>query len=402
MNLPHSQATALTGIRVADMTQALAGPYLAMLLGDLGADVIKIERPGIGDQSRGWGPPFVGSESTYFMSVNRNKRSFTCDLKAERGLEALQRLLDTVDVIITNERRREYRVRMGIDYDGLRQRNARIVYCSITGYGMSGPYEGKPGYDIIAQGMAGMMPLTGDADSPPMRYAASIADMATGMYGVSAVMAALFVRERTGRGQYLDLSLAESQAAWAAIHAGAYFATGKVPRRLGNAHSSIVPFGPYRAQDGYLTIACGSESLWRQLCDTLDLGESQNDPRYAVNRARVERRDEVRQLIERKLASGTVVDWCKTLEKAGVPCGPINDIPQMLDDDQMKARGFVVELEHPLAGTLRTLACPIHLSDTPATYRLPPPLLGQHTSEVLAELGYSPEEIARWADDGAI
>jgi crotonobetainyl-CoA:carnitine CoA-transferase CaiB-like acyl-CoA transferase len=402
---------ALDGLLVLDMTQALAGPYLAMLLGDLGADVIKIERPGSGDQSRGWGPPFAGAgadgpgESSYFMAINRNKRSLTCNTKSPAGQEVLRRLVARADVLITNERREATRRSMGYDYAGASALNPGLVYCSITGYGMTGPYAGKAGYDIIAQAMAGLMPLTGSEDCPPMRYPASIADMATSLYGLGSVLAALYARDGRpeGRGQFIDLSLVESQAWWAVIHAAAYFMSGQAPPKLGNEHPSIVPYGAFRAQDGYLIIGGGSEPLWHTLCAVLGMEDVRDDPRYAVNRERVVRRDEVRALLEERLASATVAEWVERLEAAGVPAGPIYDVPDMLADEHMRARGFVVEGEHPLAGTLRTLRSPLRLSRTPTdSYRLPPPLLGQHTDQILAELGYAETEIEALHRDGAV
>ncbi len=393
---------ALEGIRVVDITQALAGPYLAMLLGDLGADVIKMERLDGGDQSRGWGPPFADSESSYYMAVNRNKRSLTCNFRTKGGVGILRRLADRADVLITNERRESYRQKMGIDYAGLAERNPRVVYCSITGYGMTGPAAEVPGYDIIAQGMAGLMPLTGPLDAPPYRYPASIADLATAMYATSSVLAALYVREHTGRGQYLDLSLVESQAWWGIIQAAAYLLCGNPPRKLGNDHQSIVPYGTFKAQDDYFIIACASEPLWQRLCEVLEMPELRDDPRFCINRERVVRRDEMRDAIEKRLAARPATEWLARLQAAGIPCGPIYDIPEMLTDPQMVARGFVVEQPHPTVGTLRTLASPVRLSDTPASYRRHPPLLGEHTDEVLGELGYSPEEIARLREEGAV
>jgi crotonobetainyl-CoA:carnitine CoA-transferase CaiB-like acyl-CoA transferase len=393
---------ALQGIVVADVTQALAGPYLGMLLGDLGADVIKVERPDGGDQARGWGPPFVGSESTYYLSVNRNKRSFTCNLKSKAGVAALHRLLQRADVVLTNERRLSTRLALGTEYEQLAVGNPRLVYCSITGFGMSGPDEGRGGYDVIAQGLAGLMPLTGDKGGPPMRYPASIADLATAMYGLSCVLAALLVRERTGRGQCIDLSLLESQAWWGVTQAVAYLETGRGPAKLGNDHPFIVPYGTFKARDGYMIIACGSESLWARLCAALDLGLVRDDPRYCTNRERVSRRDEVRQLVEARLSERDVSAWCALLDEAGIPASPIHGIAEMLAAPQMVARGFVVDQWHSTAGVLRLLASPLHLSQTPASYRLPPPLLGQHTDQVLSELGYSPAEVAALRASGAV
>ena len=402
MSSQNARTTALDGILVVDMTQALAGPYLGMLLGDLGADVVKVERPGVGDQSRGWGPPFAGNESSYFMAVNRNKRSLTCDFKTEGGLQVLMRLTDRAHVVLTNERRIASLRNMGMDYESLSLRNPGVVHCSITGFGMTGPYAGRAGYDIIAQGMSGLMSLTGDPGGPPMRHPASIADMATGMYGLGSVLAALFVRERTGVGQFLDLSLLESQAWWATIHAAAHFQTHQAPAKLGNDHPSIVPYGTFKAGDGYLIIGCGSERLWHSLCNVLDMNDMRDDPRYRTNRERVEHREQVRELLEEHLAARSVAEWCQLLEEARVPAGPIYSVPDMLNDPHMRARGCVVSQQHPTAGALHTLASPLRLSETPANCRLAPPLLGQHTDKVLAELGYGAAEAALLHASGAV
>jgi formyl-CoA transferase/CoA:oxalate CoA-transferase len=291
---------------------------------------------------------------------------------------------------------------MGIDYESLSKRNPGVVYCSITGFGMSGPYEGRGGYDVIAQGMGGLMPLTGLGDDPPLRYPAAIADLATAMYGVSSILGALLVYERTGRGQYIDMSLVESQAWWSVIHSAAYFMDGETPERIGNSHPSIAPYGAFRAKDGYLIIACGTESIWRRFCSVMNLEEMLEDPRYRLNRDRVENRDEVNERIEEQLADRTVDEVCDLLEEASIPSGPIYNVPDMLQDEHMQARGFVVEQEHPTAGPIQSLACPIHLSETSASYRLPPPLLGEHTDEVLTELGYKREEIEEMHKKGAV
>ncbi len=392
----------LDGIRVIDLTEALAGPWCTMLLGDLGADVIKVERPDGGDQSRGWGPPFIGSESAYFLSANRNKRGITVNIQTPGGQEVMRRLLVGADVFVTNVRRAESLRKVGLDDETLLALNPRLIYCAISGYGRSGPYAGRAGYDLVAQGEAGLMSVTGSPESAPMRFPVPIADMTTGIYSALGILAALLVRERTGQGQVLDMSLLESQASWLSILAGGYFASGKRPQPVGNAHANIVPYQVFRARDKHFIVAVGSERQWARFCEVLGITETIGaDPRYATNPDRLAHRAELVARLQAIFETYDATFWLERLEAADIPCGPINFVDEALNDPHLLARGFIVALEHPV-GTVKSVGNPIHLSATPVTYRRPPPLLGQHTAEVLADLGYSSGEVARLRQVGAV
>jgi crotonobetainyl-CoA:carnitine CoA-transferase CaiB-like acyl-CoA transferase len=386
----------LENLRVVDLTEALAGPYCAMLLGDLGADVIKIERPGVGDQSRRWGARLPGDESAYFCSTNRNKRSLTLNIQSPAGQEVMDKLLATADVLICNIPRDESLKRARLDPPTLRDRFPRLVYASITGYGRSGPYAGRSGYDLVAQGEAGLMSLTGTPEIAPIRYPIPIADMTTGLYAVIAILAAIRVRDRTGQGQLLDLSLLESQAAYLTIVAGDYFATGQSPRPIGNSHPSIVPYQVFHAVDKDVIIAVGSEKQWASLCEVLGLEAGvRDDPRFADNQARLGHRAELVPVLQARLAQIPSGELLHRLRQAEIPCGPINAVPDVLGDAHYLERGNVVTQPHPRAGEIHSLANPMRLVDTPPTYRRPPPLLGEHTEALLRELGCSAEEITR-------
>ena len=341
----------LDDILVVDLTQALAGPYCAMLLGDMGAEVIKIEQPGGGDQSRGWGPPFVEGESTYFLSVNRNKKSLTLNLKSDQGREIMQRLIARADVFITNLPRQSSRRKTGVDAETLLGLNPRLIYVSITGYGTTGPYAERPGYDLIAQSESGLMSLSGDPEGEPMRYPVPLADMTTGVYAALGVMGALLARGRTGCGQVLDLSLLESQSAWSAILASAYLNAGDEPRRLGNVHPNIVPYQVFRAKDKYIIVAVGTQRLWERFCQVLDITDGvMNDPRFATNPDRLAHRDEMVSLLQDIFSQQPADHWLEALREAQIPSGPINSLPETLTHLQLLDRGFIVDLEHPLAG----------------------------------------------------
>ncbi|MCX7707907.1 MAG: CoA transferase [Anaerolineae bacterium] len=385
----------LSGLRVIDMTEALAGPYCTMYLGDMGADVIKIERRGTGDQTRGWGPPFVNGESAYFMSTNRNKRSMTLDITTPEGGAILRRLIDGADIFVNNLPRFSSMQKLGIDPDACLARNPRLIHVSITSFGHTGPRAGQPGYDILSQGMSGIMSLTGEPDGEPMRYPVPISDMTVGLYALIGILAALYERERTGRGQAIDAAILESQMGWLTNLAGSYFATGQNPPRMGNVHPTITPYQPFPTADGWLIIAGGTDRIWVRLCDVLGIPpEVRDDPRYATNPQRNIHRAEVQAMLTERLVTQPRDYWLKRLQEADVPCGPIYLLGEALADPQVLARGFIVELEHPVAGRVRSLGFPPHLREGAIVYRLPPPLLGQHTDEVLQELGLTGEEIA--------
>lgn len=394
---------ALADITVIEMTEAMAGPYAAMMLGDLGADVIKIERPGVGDMSRGWGPPFLAGESAYYLSTNRNKRSLTLNLKHPEARGILDALIARADVFLVNQPRLASLQSLGIDYERLRDLNPRLIYCSITGYGMTGPYAGRSGYDLAAQGESGTMALTGEPDGPPVRYPVPISDITAGLYTVMAALAALYVRERTGQGQFIDTALLDSQITWLTNLAGNYFATGQRPRKLGNYHPQIAPYEPFQAQDKPFLVAVGSERLWEEFCRVLGVSETVGaDPRFRTNADRLAHRFELRAELEPLFRSQPAEFWLSRLREAGIPCGAINEIDEALNDPHVQARGMIVTLEHPVIGPVRSIGNPMHLSLTPPSYRLPPPLLGQHTDEILQALGYPPERIAQLRQEGAI
>jgi formyl-CoA transferase/CoA:oxalate CoA-transferase len=392
----------LDNIRIIDLTQALAGPYCTMLLGDLGADVIKIEPPGKGDQSRGWGPPFVAGESTYFLSINRNKRSLTLNIKSAEGQDIIHKFVATADVFICNIPRKASRQRARIDAETLRGINPRLIYCLISGYGSTGPYAERPGYDMIAQGEAGVMSLTGEPEGGPLRYPISIADIATGMYSTMGILAALFQRERTGQGQMLDMTLLESQSAWLTNWASALMNSGQEPQRLGNAHPNIVPYNVFKAQDKYIIVAAGTEKIWSNFCDSLGISHLKTDERFVTNKDRVRHRPEMVAILNELFGTQPAEFWLEKLNQASVPSGPINTVAETLAHPQHQGRNFIVELDHPVAGPVKSMGNPTRLSDTPVSYRLAPPMLGQHTDELLAELGRGPAEAASLRAQGVI
>lgn len=391
------------GLKVVDVTQALAGPYCTMLLGDLGADVIKIERPRIGDQSRTWGPPFLAGESTYYLAVNRNKRSLALDISKPDGQEVLHRLVDGADVFVTNLPTVETLRRYTIDPDTLTSRNPRLVYCGISGYGHTGPRAKEPGYDIVAQGESGTMSLTGETDGGPIRFPTPMADITTGLYSTIGILTALLARERTGRGQVLDMALFDSQITWLENVAAAFLATGEPPRRQGNAHPQVAPYQPFQAADGkWVIVGVGSDAIWPKFCKAAGLDSLAGDPRFTTNASRVEHRAELVALVAACVARRASAEWLHILREAGIPCGPINTVAEALRDPQAAARGIVIAMDHPLVGALKMLGNPIHLSHTPVTYRRHPPALGEHTEEVLRELGYDAPAVQRLRSAGAI
>jgi crotonobetainyl-CoA:carnitine CoA-transferase CaiB-like acyl-CoA transferase len=377
----------LTGIKVVDMTEALAGPYCAMLLGDLGADVVKVERPGDGDQARGWGPPFLEGESAYFLGVNRNKRSIELDIKQPADLAVLQTLIGRADVFLTNNPRLESLARSGLDPDTLRGRHARLVYGAISGYGHTGPKANRSGYDIIAQGEAGLMALTGPPDGGPSRFPSPMADISGGIYACLGVLAALYARDNraagTGRGELIDVALVDAQLSWLANIGASYFATGKRPARLGNAHPTVTPYQPVRAQDKTIIIAVGNERLWARFCKILGAERTlMVDARFATNAQRNAHREALIEAVEEILRRRPAGEWVEELVAAGVPAGPINFPDETLTDEHVIARRMIVELEHPLIGIVKSIAVPIRFAANGPTYRRYPPRLGEHNDEI--------------------
>ena len=379
----------LTGIKVVDMTEALAGPYCAMLLGDLGADVIKVERPGDGDQARGWGPPFLEGESAYFLSINRNKRSIELDTKNADDLRVLHTLLGRADVFLTNNPRLESLARVNLDPATLRTRHPRLVYGAISGYGHTGPKANRGGYDIIAQGEAGLMALTGPVEGGPTRFPSPMADISGGIYTCMGVLAALYARDNraTGSnlGQLIDVALVDAQLSWLANIGASYFATGKRPLRLGNAHPNVTPYQPVRARDKIMIIAVGNERLWAKFCKILGVEATlMVDPRFATNADRSTHRVELIEAIEKILVQRSAADWVDELVAAGIPAGPINFPDEALTDEHILARHMIVELEHPLIGVVRSIAAPMRFAANGPTYRRYPPRLGEHNDEIRA------------------
>ena len=390
----------LDGIRIVEITEALAGPYCGMLLGDLGGDVIKVERNAGGDQSRGWGPPFVGTESAYYLATNRNKRSITLNYDHPLGSEILQRLLATTDVFICNQPSMNSLRRRGLDSQTLRSKHPRLIYCSISGYGFSGPKAEQPGYDILAQAEAGVMSFTGEPDGGPMRFPIAIADMTTGMYAAMGILGALFARERSGRGDYLDMALFDSQLSWLANVGSSYLNAGVSPKRWGNAHPNIVPYQIFQGSDArHFVVGVGTQGQWVRLVKMLDAEQLGADARFADNAARIANRAQLIPLLQQRFDTRPRDTWLAQLKQSDIPAAAIQDVGEALNDPQTRARGLVVELEHPSLGTARSIANPIRLQNQPLQYRLPPPLLGEHTAAILRQLQYSEEDIVRAVQD---
>ena len=403
----------LSGVRVLDLSRVLAGPWAGQLLADLGADVIKVERPGAGDDTRTWGPPYLRdedgretAEAAYFLCANRNKRSVTIDMSRPEGQALIRQLAQQADVVLEN-----FKVgglqQYGLDYAQLAALNPRLVYCSITGFGQTGPYARRPGYDFLIQGMGGLMSVTGRGDDEvgagPQKAGVALTDITTGLYATIAVQAALAERERSGRGQHIDLALLDVQIACMASQASNYLAGGVVPRRMGNAHPNIVPYADFPTADGDMILAIGNDQQFARFCVIAGHPEWADDPRFATNPARVANRAVLVPLLRQTTVMRSTAEWIAALEAGGVPCGPINRMDQVFADPQVQARGMRIGLPHPLAGTVPLVANPIRLSGSPTSYRHAPPLLGQHTGEVLSEwLGIDAAALAALQHDRVI
>jgi formyl-CoA transferase len=403
----------LSHIRVLDLTRVLAGPWCGQNLADLGAEVTKVERPGKGDDSRAFGPPWIKdaagndtAEAAYFVCANRGKQSVTLDLSKPEAQQIVRRLAAQSDVLLEN-----YKVgdlaRYGLGYDDLSKENPGLIYCSITGFGQTGPYKDRPGYDFMAQGMGGLMSVTGERDDlpggGPQRVGVPIVDIMTGMYASIAVCAAIAHRAVSGRGQYIDMALLDTQVAFLSNQGMNYLATGEAPARLGNTHPNIVPYQTFRTSDGAIILACGNDNLFRKFCEVAGCGELAIDARFATNGKRVENRAALTATLDGVFARRSTKDWVAALEGAGVPNGPINDLKQVFEEPQVIARGMRIDVPHPTAGTVPMVASPMRFSATPIAYEVPPPTLGQHTAEVLAKrLSMSAEEIERLKRDGIV
>ena len=392
---------ALSGIRVVDLTRVMAGPYCTMLLGDLGADVVKIERPGAGDDTRSWGPPFIDGISAYYLCVNRNKRSITLDLKHPAGQEILWRLIEQADVLVENFSPGTVE-RLGFGYEAVRGRRPQIVYCSISGFGQTGPGKDRTAYDQIVQGMSGLMSVTGFPDGVPTRFGVPIADIAAGMFAAYAIVAALFHRQRTGEGQYIDTSMLGGQVALLTYQAGIYFATGETPKRTGNAHPIVAPYQTFSTADGYVNIAAGNDAIFARLCRALGLERLLGDPRFQTNAGRITNLPALVESIEAALKNYRTAEVVALLDAADVPCGPIYTVPEVFADPQVQHLELRQRVPHPALGEVDQLGFPYRFSASPAAIRRHPPLLGEHTEEVLAEVGYSPAQIARLREAGAV
>lgn len=390
----------LQNIRVLDLSRVLAGPYCTMVLGDLGAEVIKVEGPE-GDETRGWGPPFTGGESAYYLCVNRNKRSMVLDLKTEAGRDILCELAQKSDVLVENFRPGTLK-KFNLDFETLHEINPRLIFCSISGFGQTGPLKDMPGYDFMIQAMGGIMSITGEPDGEPVKVGVAAADLFAGQNAIIAILAALQARELTGVGQYLDIALFDSQLGWLANVASNFLISGKLPKRYGNAHANIVPYQSFQADDGWLVVAVGNDRQFESFCRVINKPELSADERFSKNAGRVQNREILIPLLKPIFKEKTVGEWLSLIGDQ-FPCGPINDFGQVFSMSHVKEREMLIEMEHPTIGALPLVASPLKMSGTPVSYRLPPPLMGQHTKEVLEEvLDFTDDKIKELMELGCI
>jgi len=391
----------LQGIKVIDFSQILAGPFCTMLLADMGADVVKVEKPNGGDDTRRYGPPFIEGESAAFLTLNRNKRSIVLDLKSEQGLGVVRRMLANADVMLHNFRPGVVE-RMGLGYADVSALNPAVVYCAVSGFGATGPYSRRAGFDLVAQGMSGLMSINGFPDAPPAKVGVPMADLNTGMFCAYGILTAYINRLATGKGQHVDASLLESGMAYTLYESATYFATGEVAGPLGSAHRMIAPYQAFATQDGYINIGAANQNNWERMCRAVGRDDLLDDARFASNPERMVNIQSLTPIMEETFRTQTTAHWVEVLERAGVPCGPIYNIEQVYADPHVKSRDMAVELQHPKAGGIRNIGVAVKLSDTPGSVRTPAPLLGQHTDDVLTELGYTDADIAALRQSGAL
>lgn len=391
----------LQDIKVIDFSQILAGPFCTMLLSDMGADVIKIEKPNGGDDTRRYGPPFIEGESAAFLTLNRNKRSIVLDLKSEQGIAVVRRMLEDADVMIHNFRPGVVD-RMGLGYDDVNALNPAIVYCTVSGFGTTGPYSSRAGFDLVAQGMSGLMSINGFPGAPPAKVGVPMADLNTGMFCAYGILTAYINRLTTGKGQHVDASLIESGIAYTLYESATYFATGEVAGPLGSAHRMIAPYQAFATQDGYINIGAANQNNWERMCRAISREDLLDDERFTSNPERMVSIEALTPIMEETFRTKTTSHWVEILETAGVPCGPIYDIEQVYADPHVQSREMSVALEHPKAGGIRNIGVPVKLSDTPGSVRTPAPLLGQHSDEILIQYGYAQADVTAFRDAGIL
>lgn len=393
--------TPLNGVVVLDVSQVMAGPFCTLLLADMGADVIKVEKPPGGDDTRAFGPPFIQGESAAFLAMNRNKRSIALNLKSEEGRELFRRLARRSDILVENFRPGTME-NLGLHYEAIRQINPTIIYCSISGFGQTGPYRNRGGFDLVTQGMSGLISVTGHPDGPPTKVAVPISDLNAGIYAAYGILAAYIHRLKTGEGQHVDTSLLEGAIAYTFWQSSIYFASGEIPGPMGSAHPLNAPYQVFETKDGAMSVGAANQSAWERLCGALGRQELLQDPRFLTGADRARHYLELAEILQRIFLERDTAEWLSRLEAAGVPAGPIYNMAQVYEDPHVRDREMLVELEHPVAGKIKNIGIPVKLSLTPGQIRRPAPLLGQHTDEVLVWLGLDPSEIARLRDSGAI
>ena len=396
-----TSSTALEGVKVLDLTQIMAGPYCTMTLADMGADVVKIEKPNGGDDTRRMGPPFIEGESAAFLGINRNKRSVVVDLRSDDGREIVLDMARRYDVLVQNFRPGSLE-RMGLGYEQVREINPTMVYCTISGFGVTGPYARRGGFDLVTQGMSGLMSVTGHPDSPPTKIGVPVCDLNAGMFAAIGILTAYINRLKTGRGQHVDTSLLEGGIAYTFWESAMYFATGETPGPKGSAHRLTAPYQAFETSDGYVNVGAANQANWERLCAAIGRDELASDPRFAEPKDRMNNLDELIATLELTFSQKSSDHWLRALEAAGVPAGPIYDLEQVYEDPQVRARDMIVETDHPVSGRVSNIGIPVKLSETPGRFQRPAPTLGQHTDEILRELGRTDAEIAALRSKGAV